>query len=77
LVVVWDRIRWHSVRIPFPNGWQLSFVFPVPGVLLFGMEMSIVCINCSSLGLRNRHGSVALRGLGPEMLTDYALRRAK
>jgi hypothetical protein len=77
LIVAWDRIRGHSVRIPGSNGWQSSLVFLVPGVLLFGVEMSVACINCFSTGLRDRPGSLELRGLGPEMLADHALRRGK
>jgi hypothetical protein len=68
------RVRRHLANIPFPNGWQLSLVFPVLDVSLFEMQMSIICINRFSVLLQDRRASVTLRTVGPEMLGDNALR---
>jgi hypothetical protein len=36
-IVACHKIRWHPMYIPFPNGWQLSLVFPLLDILLFKM----------------------------------------
>jgi hypothetical protein len=66
-------IRQHSARVPSPDGRQLSVLFPVLDLSLFGMWMSITCIDFFSVCLRKRARSVTFCRLSQNMFAHHAL----
>jgi hypothetical protein len=75
--VVYHRIDWHPASAAFLNVWQLSLVLLFLDVLLFGRDMSIICIDSFSVCLWGREGNIMSRILVPQILTCDALPRTK
>jgi hypothetical protein len=70
-------IRWQPAGVNLPNVWQLFFVFPFLGVVLFQMWRNITCISCFDVPLQDGDGSLTSYVRTSEMPACHDLRGRK